>query len=707
MLGLAKRSTLAHSLLTLSALVVACMAFAPCAGAATGIPDLAAKLSSTSTSSLHARSLAVRETLARGGIATREGKHTFNTAVKPVSARYDSRYETVMLAMDQKLNPSGRISLDEFGAMLVKLKVFKAKGRKPGDAVANFLARWVTLAKKHPKRWDAFTPLMLAELSKRETPAVDLSKTGYDTATAQLTLLQTQLLLGAFDRIPGAKRKRGASRKGTRALAAAGGGLKNCTDQTKAYLHDEGDGWSQPVVASHGALGGDLLANALARLVGGGGTLTHAEVQGAMSAVLSVVNSLFRLQKLAALYSGVYISSNGVPKPEDNPPYIEKPEEQQNYQAGQDQYGDAMFVAIVGLTDSAQKQFDQEISGIKSPEWRELRKILSDCASYFGVPTPTFNSDVAEDIDTFKVRWTLHASPKTANYEFKKTKWFSTTGTGFKGSLERFSPTIATHTMHVAIPTQPVWTTHPDDFYQHTDTAQATADLLLAQPPTAGTAISAAAGGLGVADAILETLVGFFQTVAPPSDTGAITVSEHLPKCGPLGGLAVFTYTPGTCGPVYAHVSVSMHVRFTQENCPDITSTNSFSGSTNSLSPDGTQPDTTLGTGTATGEQIWYTGPWDAPTDACGRGAQAFSAVPFNLAVSKIDDSTATLVWWPSEDLDFDDPSNAAALLTAGAGWEVPIQDGTYEFDKTTLGSPPSAVYEHHTVTVSFSDTPQ
>jgi hypothetical protein len=44
--------------------------------------------------------------------------------------------------------------------------------------------------------------------------------------------------------------------------------------------------------------------------------------------------------------------------------------------------------------------------------------------------------------------------------------------------------------------------------------------------------------------------------------------------------------------------------------------------------------------------------------------------------------------------------------MVAGAGWEFPIQDGTYEFDKTTLGSPPNAVYEHHTVTVSFSDSP-
>jgi hypothetical protein len=685
--------------------LVLCLASASSANAATSIPDLAAKLSQSSTSNLHARSLAVREALARGGIATREGKRTYRKAVKPVSARYDSRYETITLALDQQLSPGGRISLDEFGATLVKLKGFKANGRKPGDAVADFLAHWIKLARKHPSRWDAFTPLMLAELSQRQTPSIDLSKPGYDTSRAQLTLLQLQLLLGAFDRVKGASRRVGAGHKVKHSSASASG-AKNCTDLTKEKLHDEGDGWSQPVVSSASTLGGEILVSSLTRLIGGKYPIIHGHLKAGIGNLLSSINSLFRLQKLASLYANVYISSNGVPKPEDTPPYIEKPEAQQNYPAGADQYGDAMFVAIVGLEASAQKAFDKEVKVLKGAEWREIRKFALDCASYFGLPAPTFGSDVAEDLDTFKVRWTLHASPKTANYEFKKTKWFSTTGTGFKGSLERFSPTIATHTMHVAIPTQPVWTTHPDDFYQHKDTAQATADLLLAQPPTFSTAITAASGLFGLADSIVETLIGFFETVAPPTDTGEITVSEHLPKCGPLGGLAVFTYSPSTCGPLYAHVSATMTVRVTQENCPDITAVSSFSGSTNALLPDASDAASTVGSGTASGEQIWYTGPWDSPTDACGRGAQSFNAVPFKLDVNKLDENLGQAVWYPADDLDFNDPANAAALMVAGAGWEFPIQDGTYEFDKTTLGSPPNALYEHHTVTVSFSDSP-
>ena len=68
-------------------------------------------------------------------------------------------------------------------------------------------------------------------------------------------------------------------------------------------------------------------------------------------------------------------------------PSIEKPEAQQNYAAGQAQYGDGIFTANVGLSPEAEKAYKKEIEGFGAT-FRKVRKAIQDCAGLVGIPAP-------------------------------------------------------------------------------------------------------------------------------------------------------------------------------------------------------------------------------------------------------------------------------------------------------------------------------
>lgn len=498
---------------------------------ATAIPKLADRITGTS---LHAGIAAVEEALARGGVATRDGKHTYRKAIRPQASSAVTRYEAINLAVDARDQAfGGRISLADLGTTLSKFKAFKARGRKPAAAMRDFMTAWVRAAKRRPKRAHSFVPLLLAELARRQRPAIDLAGGSYDPAALRFSLLETELFSAAFDRFPPKARHpvKPSSRHGSRkAQLAADAGPGNCTEVLKEYIGKVVPGYDQIESSAIQGIAGEAVSVGIAKLMTGKNVKDAKAVfeanKNAVGGMLSIINTLMRLQKLAALYAGVQIYVD-VPTPS-----IEKPEAQQNYPAGADQYGDGIFTANVGLSPDAEKAYKDEINGLGAT-FRKVRKALQDCAGLVGLPAPTFADDVAEDLENFKVKWTLKASNKTANYEFKKTQWFAPGGR--LGSLTRVDPTLVTHVMHVSIPTQPPWRYAPDRFYQPpADQADATAELITAQPPSLGTLINGMLGAqapFGLIDALVELSIGWFQSIDTPSDTGTLDVTEHKPKC--------------------------------------------------------------------------------------------------------------------------------------------------------------------------------
>lgn len=525
------------ALLVAAVLLAAALGGAPPAAAATPIPKLADRITGPD---LHAGVAAVREALARGGVATRDGARLTRRAVRPAASSAVTRYETINLAVDARDQVrGGRATLADLDRTLLRFKAFPRRGRAPGIAMRDFLATWVREAGRHPRRVQSFTPLLLAELARRQTPSLDLAAGTFDPAALRLSLLEVDLFAAAFDRFAAKDRRplprrRGASRGRTSADAGPG----NCTDQLKEYLGKTVPGWDQVTSSAIGNVAGEAISIAIANLMTGKNVKDPKAVfeanKNAYGGILSIVNTLMRLQKLAALYAGVQIYVD-VPVPS-----IEKPEAQQNYIAGQDQYGDGIFTANVGLSPEAQKSYDKEIKGL-GETFRKVRKAIQDCAGIAGLPVPSFSDDVAEDLSAFKVKWTLKASNKTANYEFKKTKWFAPGGR--LGELTRVDPTLATHVFHVDIPTQQPWKFAPDRFTAApSDYADATVELITAQPPTLGTLINGALGSqapFGLIDALVELSLGWFQSIDTPTDTGTLEVTEHRPKCVVAGASRV------------------------------------------------------------------------------------------------------------------------------------------------------------------------
>ncbi len=506
--------------------VVASGAFAAAAPAATPIKKLADRITSAD---LHAGVIATQEALARGGIATRDGTHVVRKAVKPAASSAATSYEAVNLAVDARDQArGGRVTLAELDATLLRFKAYKARGRKPGIALRDFMTAWVRGAKKRPRSPHSFTPLLLAELARRQVPSIDLAAGTYDPATLRLSLLESELFSAAFDRWPASARH--PVKRSRKASIAADSGPGNCTEVLKEYVGKVLPGYDQIESSAIQSIAGEAIAHGLGTLMTGK-KVTDAKAvltanKNAVSGVLSIINTLLRLQKLAALYAGVQIYVDVAPAS------IEKPEAKQNYIAGEAQYGEGAFTANVGLSPDAQKSYDKEINGL-GESFRKVRKAIQDCAGVVGIPSPTFADDVAEDLTNFKVKWTLKASSRTANYEFKKTQWFAPGGR--IGALTRIDPTLAAHRMFVDIPTQPPWSYAPDRFYQAPpDEADATAELLTAQPPSLGTLINGMLGAqapFGLIDALVELSIGWFQSIDTPQDTGTLVVTEHKPKC--------------------------------------------------------------------------------------------------------------------------------------------------------------------------------
>ena len=532
-------------------LVAALLALgAASAQAATPLPTLADRITG---SDLRASAAAVKEVLARGGIATRDGMHVYRKAVRPAASSSVTRYEALNLAVDARDQVrGGRITLADLGDTLLRFKAFKLRGRTAPLAMRDFMTAWVVAAQKRPGRVHSFAPLMLAELARRQSPAIDLGAGTYDPATLRLSLLETELFSAAFDRFPASARHpvKPSRRRTHKATSAADAGPGNCTEVLKEYIVKVVPGYDQIESSAIQNLAGEAISVAIAKLMTGKNVTDAKAVfnanKNAVGGILSIVNTLMRLQKLAALYAGVQIYVD-VPTAS-----IEKPEAQQNYAAGQDQYGDGIFTANVGLRPDAEKAYKKEVDGLGAT-FRKVRKAIQDCAGIVGIPAPTFSDDVAEDFENFKVKWTLNASSKTANYEFKKTQWFAPGGR--LGALTRVDPTLATHVMHVDIPTQPPWRYAPDRFYPASDTADATAELITAQPPSLGTLINGMLGPLapfGLVDALVELSIGWFQSIDTPKDTGTLQVTEHKPRCvAGASSLAFAAQTGGACSGKY------------------------------------------------------------------------------------------------------------------------------------------------------------
>jgi hypothetical protein len=389
---------------------------------------------------------------------------------------------------------------------------------------------WLLAARAHPSSPMAFPILFLAAVARRR--GIDVAAGNYAPSAYGLGMLETQLFTGALLRMPKGSVKVKAKR------TAHASAFTSCSDVIDQWLSDMLAKYGYKGVAADAIKflltqnikevtkqGGKYAAGGLA-YVGLQGTSDFAEAKMASGVVLDALSLLFQIERLANIYGGVRFYVN-VPQPS-----VEKPEQFQNQAA----LGYGEFDAVAGLSDDLQKQYDDAVQH-GGKDFTANRRAVTDCAKQLGFPVPYFDTDVAADLDKFRVQWTLHADPGDAVYEFQKTQWFAP-GSRI-GKLTRAAPDLAAHIFYAKVQPQQPWSYAPQLFEQRSHDASATAELQTDQALDPKMLIGIIKSeGKSLFGPLSTTILGMLEKLHTISDTGDLTITYHVPKCQGGGSLA-------------------------------------------------------------------------------------------------------------------------------------------------------------------------
>jgi hypothetical protein len=474
---------------------------------------------------------AAEEAFARSGVATAEGRHVFRRAVAPATGASISRREALNAALDAEGPPNQqRLTLADLGVFWGKLGL-TPKGEDPGIVLRGRLKAWLLAARAHPSSPMAFPIVLLAALAQRR--GIDVAAANYNPASYGLGMLETQLFTGALMRMP-----KGAIKVKSR-VAAKAAAVASCSDVLDEWITNalKYYGFKGPAADAIKFIvttranqvtkeGGKYAAGGLV-YVGLGETESFEASKKAAGNIMSALSLLFQIERLANIYGGVRFYVD-VPQPS-----VEKPEQLQNQPA----LGYGTFVATAGLTDDLQKKVDDAMKN-GGKDFDANRKAVKDCAKQLGFPVPYFDTDVAADIDKFRVQWTLHADPGDAVYEFQKTKWFAP-GSRI-GLLTRAAPALAAHVFYAKIQPQQPWSYAPQLFEQRSHDASPDAELQTDKALDPKMLIGlVTSGGKSLFGPLTTTILGMLEKLHTIKDTGDLEITYHVPKCqGGGGGLA-------------------------------------------------------------------------------------------------------------------------------------------------------------------------
>lgn len=211
----------------------------------------------------------------------------------------------------------------------------------------------------------------------------------------------------------------------------------------------------------------------------------------------------------------VYPDADSVHKPTDRP----------NVGSTQEQ----RFEAVVGLTAADWEQYKRRV-GAFGQEAERILRALKDCLSAAGIPSLADLGDIADEVEKWRVRWDFQASPSHARLNLRESKL------DFPGQRKHTLERQNAHAGHAFL----VMDVQPERESDHPGRlerayAVACAEVDFSQPPTAGTFIGAAKGGLGLAKSIVELAAGWLQALTGPRACEDMEITYHVPAC-PGGG---------------------------------------------------------------------------------------------------------------------------------------------------------------------------
>ncbi|MEX2430558.1 MAG: hypothetical protein WD645_01405, partial [Dehalococcoidia bacterium] len=472
----------------------------------------------TETQDLEQAADIVQQALAAGGIATGDVDDPHNTAVAPLASAVVSVPETFHLAMEARHRESaGRMTLADLGRVLRDLGWPFRPEATPGDQLADLLARWTAEAQKQPEDPLSFTPLFLAELAKRQAPAVDIAAGGYEPEALRLTLLELQLFAAAFDRLVTPRSEDGQTDLGWLVQTA------HAADAPCSALKE-----------SLGKLGGDA-----AGLIVGEGVNVGLEagleaagvddVQGFKNA-MSSLGIAAKVWRLIAIYNDAQVA---VTVESDNPLHKFLESEGQLYSA---------FTATAGVSDEDWQAYQEAIKD--SQGWLTVR----DCMSSAGLPALTNLGDLGKEAGQWRVEWDLvEGSPAHAYISLAPNNF------SLMSSLEMALARTGDHSASASLVVDILpeeGNAHQGE--EHTARVTAKAELDTSQAPGLGTFVNALKGALGdvlsLTDALVDIAAGMFQEFYGPRAYATLLVSYHGEALQRWTGTITHTWTAESSG---------------------------------------------------------------------------------------------------------------------------------------------------------------
>lgn len=425
---------------------------------------------------------AARDALTRSGLTITDFNGITQAPVGPASDLIILPPEAVLLAHEARRHATaGRMTLDDFAAMLADFGwPFEGKGM-PGDQLMAVMAEWVRQARLAPNEARNFAPLFIADMGRRQIPAVDLASDSTDPGEMRLGFLQMQLFAAAMTRQSKEPVQTGFL-NGTGVFAASYGATATvdaCAD-IKQWLGSGLEGKAAGAAVKYQV--SKELQQALMK-----SGLTEAAAKQ-VSQALSALKSALKIVKLSELYgSASIVLDHASDLPAERPA------------PGGEAY--ASVRAQAGLASDEQEQYK------KSLKSAALAASLRNCLEAAGLPTWSDVSDVAAELDKWRVHWHLgKGAPKHAVHVRERNDWFAY---GQRSMLiKRKTPTTgeAVSTIKLVPERAPG---HPGDNLKGEVTIRG--ELKTSQPPGLGTAASAAFGPLGLVKSLVDAGAGWFQ----------------------------------------------------------------------------------------------------------------------------------------------------------------------------------------------------
>ena len=384
-----------------------------------------------------------------------------------------------------------------------------------GEQLMEMFALWVQAAAQNPDDPRSFTPLFLAEMARLQDPPVDLAGSRYrrpgrgagapvdlrGAARSQqlrLTLLEMQLIAAAFHRGPAVSR------------AAFRGGPDVVRASMTAASQDPCSAIKEKLEKLAGKDVAELAGTSVSELAGQGldkavGAAMSEAGASAFGSAMAALGMAVKIGKLVSFYDNHRITVTPEPhsthKPPEGAPLVS-------------------YTATAGISEEDWKDLENAMKGEDARSDRAMR----DCLNQLGMPTAPDLSDLAKEAENWLVEWRLtEGSPPHAWISLANNNFYLPGRLAMK--LARSGPYSASAKLTVDILPE----SNPSGKIVRTYvTAQASLDA--AGMPSLGTLLNAMKGALGLADALLELCVGWYQVMNMPKAYGTVEVEYHCPK---------------------------------------------------------------------------------------------------------------------------------------------------------------------------------